>query len=84
MTMQHRGELHGHISPEAKLSEEQVEEGRLHRHRLEDEHGRTVFTTWGHNSHSHTHRLPGGAYSKPRTRLYPPEPEPRRTLDDRE
>jgi hypothetical protein len=76
MSRDHFDDLHIHATWGPALRPEFVEEGKLHRHRIMDKYAVPRFTTWEHNGPSHAHRLPDGAWVRPRTDLRPP-------LDDR-
>jgi hypothetical protein len=69
-------DLHNHATWGPALRPEFVEEGKLHRHRIMDKYAVPRFTTWEHNGPNHAHRLPDGAWVRPRIDLRPP-------LDDR-
>lgn len=69
-------ELHNHATWGPTLRPEHAEEGRLHRHRIMDKYATPRFTSWQHNGANHAHRLPDGAWTRPRVDLRPP-------LDDR-
>jgi hypothetical protein len=66
-------ELHNHQTWGPILRPEYVELGRLHRHRINDPLSVPRFTTWERNTRSHRHRLPDGAWSRPRLELLPAE-----------
>ena len=68
-------DLHTHATWGPVLRPELVEGGRLHRHRISDHGTEPRFTTWEHNGPNHTHRLPGGAWTRPRIDLRPPRDE---------
>jgi hypothetical protein len=62
-------DLHSHRTWGPILRPEFVEMGRLHRHRLDDALSVPKFTTWERNTRTHRHRLPDGAWSRPRLDL---------------
>lgn len=73
MAARHLDKVHEHPTWSPAVRPEYSEEGRLHRHRVV-EGGRAVrYTTWAHNSPAHQHRLPDGAFTRPRIDLNPPE-----------
>ena len=79
-------DLHNHATWGPLLRPESVEYGRLHRHRISDPYAMPRFTSWEHNGQSHSHRLPDGAWTRPRVDLRPAHheiiprtPEPGRT-----
>ena len=63
--------LHNHATWSPRLREEYCEDGRLHRHRIIDDAGAVHFTSWAHNTPAHHHRLPDGAWARPKTDLNP-------------
>jgi hypothetical protein len=72
MAQRHLDLVHVHPTWNPRVKPEYTEDGRLHRHRL-IEPGRAVrFTTWAHNTEAHQHRLPDGAFTRPRLDLNPP------------
>lgn len=72
MAQRHLDLVHVHPTWSPRIKPEYSEDGRLHRHRL-IEPGRAVrFTTWAHNTEAHQHRLPDGAFTRPRLDLNPP------------
>jgi hypothetical protein len=72
MAQRHLDLVHVHPTWQPRIKPEYSEDGRLHRHRL-IEPGRAVrFTTWAHNTPAHQHRLPDGAFTRPRLDLNPP------------
>ena len=72
MAQRHLDRVHAHPTWNPRVKPEYSENGRLHRHRL-IEPGRAVrFTTWSHNTEAHSHRLPDGAFTRPRMDLNPP------------
>jgi hypothetical protein len=77
-------DLHTHITWGPRLRAEATEDGRLHRHRVSDKYSVPRFTSWEHNGPSHSHRLPDGAWTRPRRDLRPrPEELAAETLDQR-
>ena len=62
-------DLHNHQTWGPILRPEFVEVDRLHRHRLDDALSVPKFTTWERNTRTHRHRLPDGAWSRPRLDL---------------
>lgn len=72
--------LHNHATWGPQLSHAVEDDGRLHRHRVAGAEAHPVFTTWAHNTPAHSHRLPDGSWSRPRTVARPPDIE-RQTLD---
>ena len=67
-------QLHDHLTWKGATQPEYSEDGRLHRHRILEPGGVVRFTAWEHNKRTHTHRLPDGAWSRPRRDLNPPRP----------
>jgi hypothetical protein len=77
-------DLHSHITWGPLVRPETVEDGRLHRHRISDPYSVPRFTSWEHNGPNHSHRLPDGAWTRPRSDLRPPVEEQQvETLDQR-
>jgi hypothetical protein len=77
-------DLHNHATWGPLLSAESVDDERLHRHRIADRHAVPRFTSWEHNGPSHCHRLPDGAWTRPRYDLRAPvEMSLGETLDQR-
>jgi hypothetical protein len=77
-------DLHNHATWGPLLRPETAEDGRLHRHRIADRHAVPRFTSWEHNGTNHSHRLPDGAWTRPRYDLRPPaSPLTVETLDQR-
>jgi hypothetical protein len=72
MAQRHLDQVHVHPTWEPRIRPEYSEDGRLHRHRLVDLGREVRFTTWEHNTESHQHRLPDGAWTRPRLDLNPP------------
>lgn len=68
--------VHNHATWGPILRPEWVDEGRLHRHRIHDPLSVPRFTTWDHNGANHSHRLPDGAWTRPRLNLRPPLEDP--------
>jgi hypothetical protein len=66
-------ELHGHATWGPHLRAEYAADGKLHRHRIADRHASPRFTSWAHNTPAHSHRLPDGAWTRPRVDLRPAE-----------
>ena len=64
-------QVHEHKCLDFSIRPEYCEEGRLHRHRINLPGGRIQFTTWSHNGEHHSHRLPGGGWTRPRLDLSP-------------
>ncbi len=75
MAHAHFDDLHTHATWGPHLRPESAERGRLHRHRISDPYSVPRFTSWEHNGPSHSHRLPDGAWTRPRTDLRPPRDE---------
>jgi hypothetical protein len=71
MLVRRRTVIHSHRSWDLQVVCEYSEEGRLHRHRVLDAAGAVRFTTWEHNTPAHQHRLPNGAWTRPRLDLVP-------------
>ena len=69
-------EVHNHLTWGPILRPEWVEDRRLHRHRIHDPYSVPRFTSWDHNGPNHAHRLPDGAWSRPRMSLRPPLEDP--------
>jgi hypothetical protein len=65
---------HDHATWHPPVRVEYSEDGRLHRHRLEEPGLAVRYTTWAHNTPHHAHRLPDGAWTRPRRDLLPPIP----------
>jgi hypothetical protein len=74
MPARHLDKVHGHRSWDQQVKQEHSEDGRLHRHRVVSFGGAVLYTSWDHNAKSHHHRLPNGAWTRPRYDLNPPEP----------
>jgi hypothetical protein len=66
-------QLHTHKSIMLQVRAEYSEDGRLHRHRVHGSPDGIMYSSWAHNTESHQHRLPDGAWTRPRTALNPPE-----------
>jgi hypothetical protein len=75
MAHAHSDDLHTHATWGPLLRPEGAEPGRLHRHRISDPYSVPRFTSWEHNGPAHSHRLPDGAWTRPRTDLRPPRDE---------
>ncbi len=73
MPARNLAQVHSHRSWDLQVRQEYTEDGRLHRHRVIDAGGATRYTGWQHNTKSHQHRLPNGAWSRPRHDLSPPQ-----------
>ena len=77
-------DVHSHATWGPLVRPETVESDRLHRHRISDQYSVPHFTSWEHNGPNHTHRLPDGAWTRPRRDLRPPLEQPHaETLDQR-
>lgn len=72
MAQRHLDLVHVHPTWEPRIKPEYSEEGRLHRHRLIEPGRQVRFTSWAHNTPAHQHRLPDGAFTRPRLDLNPP------------
>lgn len=68
-------DLHAHATWGPALRPESVGGGSLHRHRIADPGSMPRFTTWEHNGPNHSHRLPAGAWTRPRVDLRPARDE---------
>lgn len=64
-------DLHSHATWGPTIRAELVAQDRLHRHQILDYRSAPRFTTWEHNGPNHSHRLPDGAWTRPRTDLRP-------------
>src|SRR3712207_4996835 len=76
MTRPCSDDLHTHATWGPRLRAETAADGRLHRHRISDPYSVPRFTSWEHNGPSHSHRLPDGAWTRPRRDLRPRPEEP--------
>jgi hypothetical protein len=72
MGQRHLDLVHMHPTWAPRVKPEYTEDGRLHRHRLVEPGRQVRFTSWTHNTSSHQHRLPDGAFTRPRMDLNPP------------
>ncbi len=64
--------VHKHACWHMQIRVEYSDDGALHRHRIVGPDRLVRYTTWSHNTESHAHRLPDGAWTRPRTDLTPP------------
>lgn len=71
MSLRHLEQVHEHKCLDSQIRTEYCEEDRLHRHRVVDGNPAAQYTTWVHNTPSHRHRLPNGAWTRPRQDLNP-------------
>ena len=76
MSLHRNDQAHKHASWHLLVRAEYSEDGALHRHRIVGPDRAVRYTTWAHNTSAHAHRLPDGAWTRPRVDLTPPAAVP--------
>lgn len=74
MSARQHDQLHDHQTWHSRVRAESSEDSRLHRHRVIEPGTAVRYTTWAHDTGAHAHRLPDGAWTRPRRSLTPPAP----------
>jgi hypothetical protein len=62
-------DLHDHATWQSPVHAEGAEDDRLHRHIIRVAGTVRGYTTWAYNTRNHAHRLPDGAWTRPRRDL---------------